>query len=186
MIAALPVSLALAEPLLAHMGPGSRSVALENRRLAPGLKRVATPPLRTLEDAPYGRAWYQIHVEQHVIIRIAPGSSQTRQHELANLPHRADLAKSRYKQVPYHGCIRIDGIDGVSANSGNQLFLFTRDHGVMAASLKQSCPAQAFYSGFYVERSKDGRLCASRDILHSRSGQSCAIQSLSRVVARGD
>ena len=39
----------------------------------------------------------------------------------------------------------------------------------LAATLEPSCVASSFYSGFYVERNADGRLCVSRDQLQSRA-----------------
>lgn len=42
----------------------------------------------------------------------------------------------------------------------------------------QTCPALSFYDGFYYRRAEQGRLCAGRDAIISRSGGECAIASI--------
>ena len=55
---------------------------------------------------------------------------------------------------------------------------------VLSAALERSCHAEEFYQGAYVERSEDGQLCARRERLQSRTGSSCQVAKLSRLVAR--
>lgn len=79
-------------------------------------------------------------------------------------------------------CVPVKAIAGVQVDKGNRLILFMRDRRVVGASLESSCRARDFYSGFYVERNEDGMLCARRDRLQSRSGASCDVRHLRRLV----
>ena len=54
------------------------------------------------------------------------------------------------------------------------------------AQLEKACSARDFYSGFYVEPSRDGNLCVSRDELQSRSGAKCELSALHRLEAVRD
>jgi hypothetical protein len=53
---------------------------------------------------------------------------------------------------------------------------------MISVNLEKSCRARDFYSGFYVERRKDGRLCVDRDELQSRTGARCEVESMRRLV----
>ena len=50
------------------------------------------------------------------------------------------------------------------------------------AQLEENCQARSFYSGFYMEKSADGKMCAGRDILHSRTGAKCEIERFRELV----
>ena len=80
-------------------------------------------------------------------------------------------------------CIPVERIAGVQTGSGNRLLLFLRDRRIVTASLEKSCRARDFYSGFYLERNEDGKLCADRDKLQSRSGANCEIDRMRQLVA---
>ncbi|MEH6660794.1 MAG: hypothetical protein V7679_04010, partial [Parasphingorhabdus sp.] len=60
--------------------------------------------------------------------------------------------------------------------------LITKDRKRIRAQLEDTCQARSFYSGFYVEKTKDGKICAGRDILHSRTGAKCEIDRLRELV----
>ena len=45
----------------------------------------------------------------------------------------------------------------------------------LRALLDDDCPALDFYSGFYITPSDDGKICAGRDMIHSRAGGKCGI-----------
>ena len=48
------------------------------------------------------------------------------------------------------------------------------------ASFDGSCPALDFYGGFYL-KTDDDRVCARRDVVHSRMGGSCRIEGFRRL-----
>ena len=83
-------------------------------------------------------------------------------------------------------CVPIQAIAGVRPGPENRLIFYMRDRTLVSAALARECNARQFYSGFYVERSDDGRLCVKRDLLQSRAGASCAVSRLRQLVAVRD
>ena len=126
----------------------------------------------------------QVRIEQRVIVRISPRRSVSRQSLAADLPREAPTR--RYEERKMEKCIPVKRIAAVQTGSGNRLLLFLSDRRIITASLEKSCRARDFYSGFYLEQHKDGKLCADRDKLQSRSGANCEIDRLRRLVAVGD
>ena len=122
----------------------------------------------------------QIRIEQRVVVRITPQQPAARQNLLAELPQRP-LA-SRFEERGKEKCVALEGIAGVQTGSGNRLVLFLRDQRMISVNLEKSCRARDFYSGFYVEKNKDGRLCVERDKLQSRTGASCEVEVMRQLV----
>lgn len=122
----------------------------------------------------------QVRIEQRVVIRITPQPSAARQNLLAEAPQRA--ATTRFEERGKEKCVPLEDIAGVQTGSGNRLVLFLRDRRMLSVNLEKSCRARDFYSGFYVEKSKDGRLCVSRDKLRSRTGASCEVEVMRQLV----
>ena len=160
----------------------------ERQRPELGIERIATEPFRVLQDARHADPLGQVRIQQRVIIRISPSTASAREQMMANLQRREADAENRQtlEEVPHDDCVEISDIAGVTSTRDNRLLLFMRDRKVLSASLERTCTAQAFYSGFYVERSDDGRLCIKRDRLQSRAGASCQLASLNRLVASSD
>lgn len=126
----------------------------------------------------------QIRIEQRVVIRIAPQPPAARQNLLAELPQRA--IAPRFEERGKEKCVALQGIAGVQTGSGNRLVLFLRDDRMISVNLEKSCRARDFYSGFYVEKNKDGRLCVDRDKLQSRTGARCEVEAMRQLVAVGN
>jgi hypothetical protein len=61
-----------------------------------------------------------------------------------------------------------------------------RDHRLLSATLERVCDPDAFYLGASVERNADGRLCSGRDTLRARTGATCQISRINRLVALKD
>ena len=155
----------------------------------------ASLPLPTAIAAPEGRAVWseiadafrtapaeQVRIEQRLIVRITPFTASREM--LAALP-RAPLA-SRFREKKVGKCVPVAGIAGVQIGGDDRLMLFMRDQRMIGASLEKACRARDFYSGFYLERNGDGRLCVDRDMIHSRSGASCSLSRLRQLVAIDD
>lgn len=126
----------------------------------------------------------QVRIEQRVIIRIAPSPPAARERLLSRLPRRE--METSFEEADSSTCVPIQSITGVAPAQSNRLLLFMRDRRVLSAALNRACDAQAFYSGFYVERNDDGMLCAKRDVLQSRAGSTCEVAQISRLVAVRD
>lgn len=142
----------------------------------------AVPPLlNPLSAMRQSSVVRQVRIEQRVVIRITPQPSAARQNLLAEVPQRA--ATTRFEERSKEKCVPLGDIAGVQTGSGNRLVLFMRDQRLISVGLEKSCRASDFYAGFYVEKSKDGRLCVSRDKLRSRTGASCEVDVMRQLVA---
>ncbi len=124
--------------------------------------------------------WGQVRIEQRVVVRIAPQAPAARQNLLADLPQRA--VAPRFEERSKEKCVPLSGIAGVQTGSGNRLVLFLRDQRMISVNLEKACRARDFYSGFYVEKNKDGRLCVDRDKLQSRTGARCQVATMRQLV----
>lgn len=120
----------------------------------------------------------QVRIEQRVVIRIAPAAA--RQNLTADLPQRA--SPPRFEERGKEKCVGLGTIAGVQTGSGNRLVLYLRDRNMVSVGLEKACRARDFYSGFYVEKNKDGQLCVSRDKLQSRTGARCEIETMRQLV----
>lgn len=184
LLAVIGATFAAQDPLRAQVAEVNTSSSPERMRPELGVEGIATPPFRVLQAARQPRVANQVRIERRVIIRISPRSPDARGRSFAALPERS--AQTPFEEVDHADCVEVDRIAGVQPTQDNRLLLFMHNRQVLAASLERNCTARSFYSGFYVERSEDGKLCISRDRLQSRAGASCQIDQLHRVVATGE
>jgi hypothetical protein len=111
----------------------------------------------------------QVTITQSIIIRVPA--------------HRS----SRYapKDVPrpppafqeHHGpkCIDAATIGGAAVTAPDSVDFILKGGKRVRARLEEACPALDYYSGFYFRSAADGKLCADRDSIHTRSGGDCGI-----------
>lgn len=122
---------------------------------------------------------HQIRVERRVIVRITPFGARQVPSKMS-APDARPVTRSVDASGPVKdGCVPLSEVAGVRLADGRRLLLFMRDRTVISASFERSCPVQGFYSGFYVERPRDGLLCAGRERLHARSGTDCTLGGFS-------
>lgn len=179
---ALAAPLALMLPLAA--GPGERPAPASSPECAAPAAAQAAVPSNPLAAFRLSTTAQQVRIERRVVVRIAPQPPAARQNLLAQLPQR-EIA-SRLEERGKEKCVALEGIVGVQTGSGNRLVLFLRDRRMISVNLEKSCRARDFYSGFYVEQSKDGRLCVERDTLQSRTGVRCEVDTMRKLVAVGE
>ncbi len=121
----------------------------------------------------------QVRIEKRVIIRVP----RRRPNQLAP---RADFAREipqqSFREKKMGKCLPMNNILGVQMFSDQFLDLVTKDRKRVRAQLEENCQARSFYSGFYMEKSADGKMCAGRDILHSRTGAKCGIERFRELV----
>lgn len=122
----------------------------------------------------------QVRIEQRVVVRISPQPAAARQDLAAQMPRSEQV--TRYEERRIGKCLPIEGIAAVQSGSGNRLVLFLRDQRMVSLSLDKNCRGRDFYSGFYVERHKDGKICVERDKLQSRTGVKCEIERFRQLV----
>ena len=133
------------------------------------------------------RVVYQVRIEQSLRIRIAPqgpvAAPRLRPDMLVGIPQRAigtDFVERRMGR-----CLPVSSIAGVQPSGKNELILYLRDRRIVRAELERECRARDFYSGFYLSRNEDGRLCVDRDMLQSRSGAHCKLSEMRQLVEAG-
>lgn len=127
----------------------------------------------------------QVRIEQHTTIRIVPRPIPVPPNVLMEPPRRPS-AVPRVTERNIGRCLPAARIGGVQVEGGNRLILFLRDRRMISAELERSCRARDFYSGFYVEQSADGQLCAGRDTLLSRNGANCKLTRIREIVDPDD
>lgn len=119
---------------------------------------------------------YQVRIERRVTVRIAPRRISPRQNLTADLQESSPPV--RLEEGDNTDCVEISSVAGVQTGSGNRLIFYLRDQTMLSARLEKSCRARDFYSGFYVERGEDGKICVNRDKLQSRSGAKCELERM--------
>ena len=172
-----PFALLLPDPPLAEPGDPQLAVSAQGATFenSPGRDNWADIVQRFRADPPE-----QVRIEQRTTIRIAPRRPLLRRDFLMDLPDRE--VGPRFIERKIGDCLQIGGIAGVQVSGGNRLVLFLRDRRMVSAKLERSCRARDFYSGFYVQRSTDGRLCVDRDTLLSRSGVNCKLTRIRQLI----
>ena len=123
---------------------------------------------------------HQVRIERRVTVRISPSSRVERQSLMAELPQAP--RPTRFEECKIGKCVEVNDIAAVQTGSGNRLVLYLRDRRMISAQLQKSCRARDFYSGFYVERNEDGKLCIDRDKLQSRAGANCELERIRELV----
>jgi hypothetical protein len=132
--------------------------------------------VRSLVELLDGMHGYQARIEQRVIIRF-PNQP---------VPASAGRTEKRnavvYNEEKIGKCLLMDRLVASRPGPKNSLDLVTRERQLIRAYLGDGCLAREFYAGAYVERSKDGKLCVDRDILHARTGAKCEIDKFRLLV----
>lgn len=130
-------------------------------------------------DAP--RRFWQMVIEQQMIIRVPAQRSQLNNFAAPPPPRIADVPIVwREKKAPK--CVAMRNIVGMSAVQRDSIDLITRQKQRLRAQLNRGCRALDFYAGFYMEGSKDGKLCEDRDQIHARTGAKCEVDKFRLLV----
>ena len=119
---------------------------------------------------------FQLRVEQRVIVRFP-------NQPITVSSGRGDNRKSViYNEEKIGKCLLMDRLIASRPGPKNTLELVTRERQLIRAYLGDGCLAREFYAGAYVERSKDGKLCIDRDLMHARTGAKCEIDKFRLLV----
>lgn len=182
---ALAAPLALIMPMLA----GTEEAPVPDPAHAPSspqcdVTRLDEPPRMNPLSAYRNRSSaQQVRIEQRVVVRITPQPPAARTDLLNALPRPG--VDPRFEEREKAKCVPIQNIAAVQTGSGNRLVLIMRNRQMISVNLEKSCRARDFYSGFYLEKNKDGRLCVDRDMLQSRTGASCEVETMRQLVQVG-
>jgi hypothetical protein len=124
----------------------------------------------------FEQGWYQVRVQQRVIIRV-PGRVEP--------PKGSAPRKVTYREEKMEKCISMNQLAGARPGPGKEqnLEFVSKSGQLYRAYLGDGCLAREFYAGAYMEKSLDGRLCEERDLVHARTGAKCEIDKFKRLVA---
>ncbi|AUW60437.1 hypothetical protein C1T17_18625 [Sphingobium sp. SCG-1] len=118
----------------------------------------------------------QLTIEQRVIIRV-PLVAPPRRGRPAAAPEAQDWDEKKGPR-----CLAIRSIRSADLSERNSVDLILSNSQRYRARFGRGCQSAAFYSGFYIEPTDDGSLCAGRDDVKSRGGISCEVDSFKRLV----
>ncbi|MGN5374859.1 hypothetical protein [Sphingomonas hankookensis] len=79
-------------------------------------------------------------------------------------------------------CLPVESLAAVTISRTDSVDLLLNSGGRVRARLADDCAALDFYGGLYIKPSSDGRMCASRDVIRSRSGGQCRIAAFRALV----
>lgn len=167
--------------------PITRSILPTAPRPAPLLAALA--PLLVSAQAPEapasldGTQYAQMVIRERIVVRIprvgpAPVASMRAD---ADAPVAATPVWVE-KKAP--DCVPVAKLTGASVDRSGDVDLIVEGSKRLRAKLEDDCPTLDFYSGFYLRQASDGRICARRDSIRSRSGARCAITGFRTLVAR--
>ena len=111
---------------------------------------------------------------QRVIIRVpkmAPPPRGTR-----------PFSAQKWEERRAPRCMATARIAAAAVRDRRNIDLLTNNGERMRARLDKRCPTLDFYSGFYIRQTADGRVCADRDSIRTRSGATCQIDAFRRLV----
>lgn len=146
---------------------------------------VAPEPLVAVGAQTPGQAssFWQVVIEQQLIIRVPAQRSQLNNFAAGPSPsRRATELPIVWKEKKAPKCVAMRNILGMQAVQRDSIDIITRQKQRLRAQLNRGCRALDFYAGFYMQGSKDGRLCEDRDQIHARTGAKCEIDKFRLMV----
>ncbi|HTG37195.1 hypothetical protein [Sphingomonas sp.] len=122
----------------------------------------------------------QVRIERRIVIRVprmtaAPGIITTA--SAAPLPPISWVERRGGDQ-----CVPVTSLAAASVTRPDAVDLVLSGGRRMRARLGEDCPALNFQSGFYLRPPADGQICARRDLIRSRSGGECRIETFRALV----
>ncbi len=155
-------------PLCVHASPQSQSAPVDGEADGAWLAPVVL---------------YQTLVQQTIVIRVPPQSQPTNFNASSQkISGKSPPQPIKWKEKDAPKCMAMRSILAVQVTRKDSIDLITRERQRLRAQLDGRCRGQDFYSGFYMERSIDGRLCEDRDILQTRSGLKCEVDKFRLMV----
>ena len=89
-----------------------------------------------------------------------------------------------YREKKGPRCLTTAAILGAAVVVPASVDFILRGGDRVRARFSASCPALAYYSGFYVAPNADGQMCAGRDSVRDRAGGECEVAKLRSLVAK--
>jgi hypothetical protein len=150
-------------------------------RLPPALLLAMAAPLAAGAGAPApdtladGTQWAQLTIHERLIIRIPRMPPASRMAMRAPAP-----VEWRERRGPR--CLTMTSLTGAAIGRDGEVDLIVEGSQRVRARLDSQCPTLDFYSGMYLKPTGDGKICARRDAIRTRSGGRCAIAQFRKLV----
>jgi len=122
----------------------------------------------------------QVTIRERIIIRVPNMQSRSARRPVAP-PAPARPVEWVEKKGPK--CVDAGQLGGAIVNQ-RSVDLVLRGGDRVRATIDGDCPSLGFYGGFYLHPSGDGLVCAGRDTIRTRSGDSCPISRFRRLVVK--
>lgn len=119
----------------------------------------------------------QVSITGRVVIRVESSAPPAAAMRAVPVPVRW-IEKSGPK------CIAVNQLAGAIVNDTDSLDLVLKGGARMRAQLDDDCTALGYYGGVYLKTAADGQICAHRDMIRTRTGESCSIGKFKRLVAK--
>ena len=132
-----------------------------------------------------GILFSQMRIEQRVIIRVPMIRRDMPPHPARPSGQLMDQgAVPPLEWVEHKGpkCLRIRDVRAAAITSARGVDLVLKGSERIRVRLGRECRTADLYSGFYIQPSEDGELCAERDRVLARSGADCKITAFNRLV----
>lgn len=128
-------------------------------------------------------SFWQVVIEQQLIIRVPARRSPINNFSAGPAPSgQGGELPIVWKEKKAPKCVAMRNIMGMQAVQRDSIDLITRQRQRLRAQLNRGCRALDFYAGFYMQGSKDGKLCEDRDQIHARTGAKCEIDKFRLMV----
>lgn len=119
----------------------------------------------------------QMLFHQHIVIRI-PRMPTPRPLAIPEPPRF--VPEFQEKSGPK--CIASADLVAATIPTDDRVDLMLRGGERLRVRLDKKCGALDYYTGFYVTAGRDGKVCAHRDAIRTRSGDKCGIDKFRRLV----
>lgn len=131
--------------------------------------------LATAASAPLSPAWGepqgQMSMTGRIVVRVEARA-------------RAVPVVTRWIEKSGPKCVAANQLAGAIINGTDSVDLVLKGGSRVRALLDDDCNALGYYGGFYLKAAADGQVCADRDTIRTRSGDSCSIGKFKRLVAK--
>ncbi len=81
-------------------------------------------------------------------------------------------------------CVTANQLAGAIVNGADSVDLVLKGGTRVRAQLDNDCAALGYYGGFYLKSASDGQVCANRDTIRTRAGDSCSIGKFKKLIAK--